>query len=124
VENNTCNSNDIGIILESALSYTSSSDQANWEENWEESHANTVVNNICNNNRIGIYLGYGCVYSTWVVDNTYLDNNEYDLYKEIGAGEDGPENPQLIGFVGWIGFITVTLLGGGWIVGKRLSTGE
>jgi parallel beta-helix repeat protein len=123
INSNTCNRNDIGIYLERKLWYYWRTDQMYIEE----SHANTVVNNICNNNRIGIYLGYGCVYSTWLVDNTYQGNTEYDLLKEIEDGEDEPdvrENLQLTGFVGWIGFITLTLLGVGWIMFKRLTKTE
>jgi parallel beta-helix repeat protein len=61
VANNSCFSNEVGIIL------------------WE-SHSNTVISNTCNNNRIGIYLRAS--ETNTVTNNTFLGNTEHDIFEE------------------------------------------
>jgi parallel beta-helix repeat protein len=61
VANNSCFSNEVGMIL------------------WE-SQSNTVISNTCNNNRIGIYL-YESYFNT-VEYNTFLGNTEHDIFEE------------------------------------------
>ena len=104
VADNTCNSNRIGIYL-------------------RDSCSNTLADNTCNSNTIGIYLLAS--YSNTVVNNICLSNTERDMLEEFDTRED--DNIRignillLIQFVAFIEFIIITLLGGIWIVVKRVS---
>ncbi|MFX1300436.1 MAG: nitrous oxide reductase family maturation protein NosD [Promethearchaeota archaeon] len=131
ITENTANNNDQeGIFLTQSDSNIISSNTIHNNRigiSLEESEYNIVENNTCNSNDVGIYLLDS--YSNIVVNNTYL-NNTQDILKEFQRRDYDPEDPEvpevpevllLIESVVYIGLIVVTLLGGMWIVHKRVS---
>jgi parallel beta-helix repeat protein len=76
VENNTCNSNEVGIYLENIV-------WIDWDSgvilSWSNSDSNTVVNNICNNNEVGILLE---VSSYNIVANNTCNSNDIGILLE------------------------------------------
>ena len=99
----------------------------------DQSDSNTISSNTVLNNWIGIAL-YDSYFNT-VVNNICLNNTEQDILQEFYPREDDSDDPNdpddpevpevhvllLIGSVVYIGLIVVTLLGGMWIVHKRVS---
>ncbi|MFW9965260.1 MAG: nitrous oxide reductase family maturation protein NosD [Candidatus Sifarchaeia archaeon] len=122
VSNNICNYNGHGISLESSDSNTVSNNICNHNEfdgiYLYDSGSNTVVNNTCNGNTFGIYIGGTCGWPNIMVDNICLDNTENDI-----SDESLSEVLLSTMFVGFLGFIGITIVGG-LIVGNRVSKGE
>jgi len=90
-----------------------------------------VANNTCNYNTVGIRLGWSD-YNT-IDSNTCLGNTEHDIleeyvseetvFDESGTEASGSGVLLLLGFVGYTGFVVITLLAA-LILGKRVSKGE
>ncbi|MHA2300988.1 MAG: right-handed parallel beta-helix repeat-containing protein, partial [Candidatus Thorarchaeota archaeon] len=88
VANNSCFSNEVGIIL------------------WG-SHSNAVVNNTCSNNRIGVYIDVlDFLDSNTVESNVFLGNTEHDIYIQFD-----PIDPIVFLPIGFAGII---MLGAAW----------
>jgi len=84
-----------------------------------QSKSNTVVNNTCNNNTIGIYLYES--YSNTVASNACFNNTCYEIFEN----SESKESVLLwIWYIGFMGFIGITSLGGVWIMDKRVSSEE
>ena len=132
VVNNTCTNNIVGVLLwrlnhNIVVNNTCDSNDSAGIQIFE-SDSNMVAGNTCDGNRIGIWL-YDSHQNT-VVHNTLQKNAEHDILEEFVTEEFVTEefeaeefDPTLLLFVGFMGFIVITLLGG-LIVGNRLSKGE
>ena len=135
--NTACNNSDYGLGLHRGSNNIITENTANNNDEegifLDQSDSNTISSNTVLNNWIGIAL-YDSYFNT-VVNNICLNNTEQDILQEFYPREDDSDDPNdpddpevpevhvllLIGSVVYIGLIVVTLLGGMWIVHKRVS---